>query len=567
MPTDHETAVRRYYEVEMRLDVKTPMRDGVQLSADIYLPRAAGRFPTVLMRTPYSNNLPELIEKSRRLANRGYACVVQDVRGRWDSEGQYDPFHQEGADGYDTQQWIGRQPWSDGKIGMAGASYLGCVQWLSMPHRSEHLTCAAPRVMCTDYYRGLFYPGGAFQLNVLMTWGMRTSAHTAQSISHHNWTEAFRTLPVREMVQRNGGNMPFWDDWMRHRTDDEYWEAINGEKRYEQMAAPALIMGGWYDLYARDTFDNFVGMSQRGGTAEARRSKLIVGPWPHRLSDCSRTGDIDFGAHSMIDLDQLEMRWFDYWLKGIDDGIAADPPIRLFIMGTGQWRDEDEWPLARTDWQTWHFHSDGRANTLRGDGLLSRRPPDEEPADQFVYDPRYPVQTTGGNNCCSPEIVPWGPYDQRPVEMRADVLCYTSDPLEDDLEVTGPIRVVLHAATDGPDTDWTAKLVDVSPSGYAMNLCDGVLRARFRESLAQPKLVEPGAVLEYTIDLGVTGNVFRKGHSIRVEISSSNFPRFDRNLNTGGDLTTQSQMRSARQTIHHSHPHPSHIILPVAPRR
>ena len=560
----------QHYDVLIRLDLKTPMRDGVGLSADLYLPRsksiderASERFPTVLIRTPYSNNLPELVEKARGLANHGYACVVQDVRGRWDSEGTYYPFHQEGADGYDTQQWIGRQEWSDGKIGMAGGSYLGCVQWLSLPHRSEYLVCTAPRVMCNDYYRGLFYPGGAFQLNVLMTWGMRTSAHTAQSISHHNWTEAFRTLPVQEMVEKNGGNIPFWKDWMQHRTLDDYWEEINGESRYQQMAAPALIMGGWFDLYAKDTFDNFAGMRQRGGTAEARQSKLIVGPWPHRLSACKRTGDVDFGAHSMVDLDALEMRWFDHWLKGIDNGMANEPPIRLFIMGAGEWRDENEWPLARTDWQTWHLHSEGNANTLLGDGTLSRRAPQDEPPDQFVYDPRYPVQTTGGNNCCSPEIVPWGPYDQRPVEMRTDVLCYTSGSLEDDIEVTGPIRLVLYAATDGPDTDWTAKLVDVAPSGYAMNLCDGILRARFRESLSQPKLIESGAVLEYTVDLGVTGNVFRRGHRIRLEVSSSNFPRFDRNLNTGGDMITETTTRAAQQTIHHSDEHPSHMVLPV----
>lgn len=559
--------MQNHYDVQVCLDVKTPMRDGVQLSADIYLPKATGPFPTVLLRTPYSNNLEDLISKSRRLANQGYACVVQDVRGRWDSDGTYYPFHQEGADGFDTQQWIGRQPWSDGKIGMTGGSYLGCVQWLSAPHRSEHLTCICPQVMCTDYYSGLFYPGGAFQLNVLMTWGMRTSAHTAQSIAQHHWTDAFRTLPVSEMIEQNGGNMPFWQDWMEHRTDDEYWEAINGEKQFENIAVPALIMGGWYDLYASDTFDNFVGMRERGGTPQARQSKLIVGPWPHQLSRRTCVGDIDFGAHSMIDLEGWEIRWFDHWLKGVDNGITTEPPLRLFIMGTGQWRDEDEWPLARTDWQSWYLHSQGHANTLRGDGRLSRQAPDEESPDEFVYDPQHPVQTVGGNNCCSPEIVPWGPYDQRGVEMRTDVLCYTSEPFDDDFEVTGQIQLTLFAASDGPDTDWTAKLVDVFPSGYAMNLCDGILRARFRESLSQPQLIEPGAVLEYTIHLGVVGNVFRRGHSLRVEISSSNFPRFDRNLNTGGDLVTETRIRVAHQTIHHTRQFPSQLKLPVVPRR
>jgi putative CocE/NonD family hydrolase len=234
-------------------------------------------------------------------------------------------------------------------------------------------------------------------------------------------------------------------------------------------------------------------------------------------------------------------------------------------MGSNQWKDEHEWPLARTDWQKWHLHSGGHANALIGDGVLSVGQPGNEQADHFVYDPNYPVQTLGGNNCCTPHVVPWGPYDQRPIEMRSDVLCYTSAVLESDVEIIGPIQVVLYAQTDGPDTDWTAKLVDVSPTGYAMNLCDGIIRARYRESFSAPRLLENGRVYEYTIDLGVTGNCFQKGHRIRVEISSSNFPRFDRNLNTGHTLGMDSEIRVAHQTVHHSKAYPSHILLPVIP--
>jgi putative CocE/NonD family hydrolase len=552
------------YAVAMRLDVKTPMRDGVKLSSDIYLPQAEGRFPTVLIRTPYDNNTTAMIEKGRRLANAGYVCVIQDCRGRWDSDGEYYPFR-EGEDGYDTQEWIGRQPWSNGKIGMAGGSYVGLVQWQSAPYRSQFLTCLAPRVICCDYYSGLVYPGGAFQLNVLMTWGMRTNGRTAQSIEFHNWTEAFRALPVAEMDTLAGRELPFWQDWVQHATYDAYWDAINDEKRWGEISTPALNMGGWYDLYAQHTFINFNGLRLHGRTAEARQSKLIVGPWPHALSTSPRTGDIDFGAHSMVDLEALELRWFDYWLKGIDNGIGNEPPLRLFIMGVNQWRDEHEWPLARTDWQKWHLHSQGNANTLRGDGLLAPEASEDEPADHFVYDPEYPVQTIGGNNCCSPHIVPWGPYDQRPVEMRGDVLCYTSAPLAADLEVTGPVKVVLYAATDGFDTDWTAKLVDVAPSGYARNLCDSILRARYRESLTAPALLEPNRVYQYEIDLGVTSNVFRQGHCIRVEISSSNFPRFDRNPNTGHDFGTDTVLRAAQQVVYHTSAYPSHILLPVIP--
>ena len=553
------------YSVEMQLDVKTPMRDGVDLSADIYLPRTRGPFPTVLMRTPYSNNSDAMIEKGRRLANNGYVCVVQDCRGRWDSGGEYYPFRFEDVDGYDTQEWIGGQAWSNGKIGMAGGSYVGLVQWRSAPHRSPFLTCLAPRVICCDFFSGLVYPGGALQLSVLMTWGMRTNSHTAQSVEYHNWTEAFRALPLIEAAERAGRNLHFWKDWVQHPVYDEYWDGMNDEKRWGEIAAPAFNMGGWFDLYAQHTFVNFNGLRHHGRTSEAQQSKLIVGPWPHALSTSPRTGDIDFGEGSMVDLEAEELRWFDYWLKGIDNGIVDEPPLRLFIMGVNQWRDEYEWPLARTDWQKWYLHSNGTANTVIGDGALSPQSPEHEPADHFVYDPRYPVPTRGGNNCCSPHLVPWGPYDQRCLEMRSDVLCYTSPPMEADLEVTGPIKVVLYAATDGSDTDWTAKLVDVSPTGYAMNLCDGIIRARYRESLSEPTLLQPGHVYEYEIDLAVTGNVFRKGHCLRVEVSSSNFPRFDRNPNTGHPFGIDTEMRPARQTVYHTREYPSHILLPVIP--
>ena len=553
------------YEVDMRLNIKTPMRDGVELSSDLYLPKARGRFPTVLMRTPYSNNMDNVIEKGRALANNGYACVIQDTRGRWDSDGDHYPFHHDGPDGFDTQEWVGAQEWSNGKIGMSGSSYGGLVQLMSAPHRSRYLTCMVPRVICADFFGGLLYPGGALQLNVAMSWGMRTNGRTAQSIEYHNWTEAFRALPIYEIDEMSGRRLQFWKDWIDHPTYDDYWSAIDVEDKWGDVAAPALNMGGWFDLYASDTFTNFNGQRKEGRTPESRQSRIIVGPWPHALSQSTKTGDVDFGAQSMVDLDALEMRWFDHWLKGIDNGIMDEPPVRLFIMGVNQWRDEGEWPLARTDWQKWYLHSEGTANSVRGDGLLSTEQPGDEQPDRFLYDPDYPVQTVGGNNCCSPHIVPWGPYDQRDVEMRGDVLCFTAPPFEQDTEVTGPITLVLYAETDGPDTDWTAKLVDVSTTGYAMNLCDGIVRARYRESRTDPTLLTPNTVYEYEIEVGVTGNVFRKGHSLRLEVSSSNFPRFDRNPNTGNTYGKDAETRVARQTVHHSRNYPSHLVLPVIP--
>ena len=556
-----------YYKVRLLSDAKVPMRDGVNLSAEIYLPDAPGQFPTVLMRTPYNNNNVGHIERGRQLANRGYVCVVQDCRGRHDSEGTYYPFRDEGIDSFDTQDWIARQSWSNGRIGMAGASYMGWVQMAGAPLRSPHLTCIAPRVICADLYSGLVYRGGAFQLHLMMMWGMGTSARTQQNVDYDDWREVFRALPLADGASANGRELPYWRDWLAHPTYDDYWSKANLETKWAECATPSLGMCGWYDLYSDKMFTDLMSLRQHGRTPAARQSRLIVGAWPHLLNSSTRTGSVDFGAQSLADLDGLELRWFDYWLKGIANGVVDEAPLRLFIMGVNTWRDEHEWPLARTDWQKWYFHSGGKANTLTGDGKLGRTEPATEPADNFVYDPDNPVQTIGGNNCCCPHIVPWGPQDQRDLEMRGDVLCYTSAPLEQDLEVTGPIKIILYAATDCPDTDWTGKLVDVRPSGYAMNLCDGILRARYRESFVTPTLLKPGTVYRYEIDLMVTGNVFLRGHRIRVEISSSNFPRYDRNLNTGQTIATSREMQIAHQTVLHTKDHPSHIVLPVIPAK
>ncbi|MEM7030696.1 MAG: CocE/NonD family hydrolase [Chloroflexota bacterium] len=382
-----------------------------------------------------------------------------------------------------------------------------------------------------------------------------------------NWTEAFYTLPLENFDERHGRHLPFWKDWVQHPAYDDYWAAVDISHKWSEITAPAFYIGGWYDLWAIDIFENFVNHSAKGGTETARQCKLIVGPWTHAISQSPKVGDIDFGVQSVLDIGTEELKWLDYWLRDVDNGLIDEAPIRLFIMGINQWRNEYEWPLARTAWQKWYLHSKGNANTLRGDGTLSPIASADEPVDQFIYDPDHPVQTVGGNNCCAPNIVPWGPYDQRSVEMRSDVLCFTSAPLAEDMEVTGPIKLVLYAATDGLDTDWTAKLSDVSPSGYAKNLCDGIIRGRFRASVCEEILLEPNQVYEYEIEVGVTGNVFRKGHRIRLDISSSNFPRFDRNLNTGNPLGQDAEIRVAQQTVHHSTTYPSHLVLPIIPKK
>ena len=548
------------------VDVKVPMRDGVALSADIFLPPQAAPAPTVLMRTPYGNNTDLMIEKGRKLASRGYAAVIQDVRGRWDSDGSYYPVKNEADDGHDTVEWVAEQPWSTGKIGMAGGSYLGITQWTAAWRGTPHLTSIVPRVAPCDFYDSPGYTQGALQIGVLATWGSRTHGRTAQNIEYEDWGRVFRTLPVDKIPDAIGRDLDFWKDWVRHPHYDEYWEQFSNSGKWQHMNAPAYNMGGWFDLYSKATFDNWNELRLHGGSPEARQSQLIMGPWPHALSLSRVTGEVDFGADSVVDLDAEELRWFDYWLKGEQNGILDEPPLRLFIMGRNEWRSEHEWPLARTDWQPWFFHSRGAANTLNGDGGLSIDSPTDEPTDNYAYDPMAPVPTLGGNNCCSPHIVPWGPYDQQNIEMRQDVLCYTSEPLQSELEVTGPIKVALYAATDQQDTDWTAKLVDVHPDGRALSLCDGIVRARFREGRESSSLIQPGKVYEYEIDLWVIGNVFKAGHCIRVEVSSSNFPRFDRNLNTGAENNAlEDQWQVARQAVHHSRAYPSQIMLPVIP--
>ena len=315
------------HNVKVRLDVKIPMRDGIKLSADIYLPQAEGPFPTVLIRDPYNKSSDQRILKARALSSRGYACVIQDMRGRWNSEGDTLPaFYGEGRDGYDTQEWVGHQPWCNGKIGTAGASYLGMVQWQSAPLRNDHLTCMVPRVAPCDYVADAFAPGGAIQLIWAMRVGGAVAVRTGQNAAHLHWHDAFRTLPLVEFDELTGLGLPHWKDWIRQPLDDEYWTALNVADRWADISAPAFTMGGWYDVHVQSAFIFFNGQRQHGPTRASRQSKLIVGPWTHTLSDSPRVGDIDFGFHSMVGLDGLEARWFDYWLKGVDNGIVDEPP-------------------------------------------------------------------------------------------------------------------------------------------------------------------------------------------------------------------------------------------------
>ncbi len=554
-------------DVEARYDVKVPMRDGVNLSADIYFPRGGqGPFPVILTRTPYDNMTEESLDAGRFYPQHGYVLVAQDVRGRNDSDGDFYPYLNDFNDGHDTVEWIGAQPWCDGNVGMVGASYVGYVQWQAASMGSGYLKAIVPRVIGANMYETGWRQGGAFQLATATMWAMRYDGRTRQDIFEYNWEQLFRQLPLADLDRIAGKDVHFYRDWIAHPDYDDYWRAQSIEERYPNIEVPVLQIGGWYDVLVRGTFHHFTEMRKHGGSELARQNqRAVVGPWIHSACSTTFAGELDFGAISMLDLREIELRWFDHWLKGKDNGAERDAPLRIFVMGANEWRDENEWPLARTQFTPYYFHSGGGANSLEGDGGLSTTPPADEPSDGFVYNPAFPVPTRGGNTCCNPELVPWGVYDQRPLEYRNDVLAYTSAPLEEDLEVTGPISVTLYASTDGRDTDFTAKLVDVHPDGYAVNLCDNIMRARYHESREYQTLLEPGKVYEFTVDVWMTSNVFLKGHRIRVDVSSSNFPRFDRNPNTGNPFGQDTELRVAHQTILHDEAHPSHVLLPVIP--
>ena len=573
--------------VETNLPVK--MRDGIVLYADVYRPDSPGPFPVALQRTPYDKGSAGSMTNldPMKAARNGYAVVIQDTRGRYTSEGEFYAFRDEINDGYDTVEWAAAQPWSTGKVGMYGASYVGATQWLAAVARPPHLAAIVPNVTASNYHEGWAYQGGAFELGFNVSWtllqltlanfGALSSAKSVPTEKRRDLIDAvndmevsFRHLPTKDLPQLQGGLADYYYDWLAHPEFDDYWKNLCIEDNHPRLNVPAYNIGGWYDIFLGGTIRNFLGMRANGGSDDARRGqKLLIGPWQHGSRGGSVVGDHYFGlaADAMAaDLDGVHFRWFDYWLKGIDNGVLDEPPVRVFVMGDNVWREEQEWPLARAQNTSYYLHSQGKANSSSGDGSLSPEAPGEEPPDVYLYNPADPVPTRGGGLCCNPYFAANGAFDQQDIEARPDVLVYSTPPLERDLEVTGPVTVTLWAATSQTDTDFTAKLVDVCEDGCARNLTDGIIRARYRDSSSNASFVEPGRVYHYTIDLWATSNVFQRGHRIRVEISSSNFPRFDRNTNTGNVIAGDAEFKPALQTVMHDAQHPSHITLPVVPR-
>ncbi len=568
------------FAVRLDHNVRVRMRDGVELSTDLYLPDAPGRYPTVLSRTPYNNTGADAFASGRWYAERGYAYVTQDVRGKYDSDGKYVLYAHEAQDGLDTLAWIAAQPWSDGRVGMSGGSYGGYVQLAPAVHRPPQLAALSASVTTSDIANGWTFIDGALFLSFGIGWaGVDMNGRGMQYGPGYDWPRIYRHLPLATMDEAAGQSNPGYRELLRHpRADDPFWQGISLEDEVRNISVPVLSVTGWYDIFLRGALADHVAIARDSPVELARRNKrLIVGPWTHfaglrnanpGLPATGPQRGVDFGPAAELDLRDVQLRWQDHWLKGLDNGVEQDAPVRIFVMGENRWRDEQEWPLARTRYTKYYLHSDGGANGAAGNGRLATSAPRGAASDRYTYDPADPVPTLGGNllDCLMCRTVQHGPVNQAAAESRQDVLVYTSDVLTQAVEVTGPLKVTLYAASSAPDTDWTAKLVDVHPDGYAQNIQDGIVRARYRRGKAAPaQLLEPGAVYEYQIDLWATSNTFLPGHRIRLDISSSNFPRFDRNLNTGEDPMSGVRMQPARQIVFHSARYPSHILLPIIP--
>jgi hypothetical protein len=567
------------HEVVVDSNVKVPMRDGMRLATDIYRPKGVEKAPTILVRTPYKKEMSEL--QGRYYARRGFAFAIQDCRGRFSSEGIWEPFVNEGRDGHDTIEWLAKQPWSDGKIGMIGASYLGWVQWWAAAERPPHLVTIIPNVAPPDPFFNIPYEYGAFFLMGAIWWADvleskatgDLSGVTMQSVMDKKYNTLLRPLPVIELDKAVlGKENKYWRTWIAHPTNDAYWAPANFLDRLEKVDIPVLHQSGWFDGDGIGSKLNYLKMTSHGHANQ----KLVLGPWGHTDTAGRMIGERDFGEAAIIDLQRDYLRWFDRWLKGKENGIDKDPLVSLFVMGSNKWLHGPTYPLPQTRFEKWYLSSGGQANTSKGDGKLTRGvPAAETPADRYTYDPGDPTP--------SPLAYEETKEDEKKIrsveekkskaegyhlevtDSRRDILVYTTDALDKPLTIAGPLTAVLYAASSARDTDWFASLVELDKDGKVFPLVQGKLRARFRKSMSKPELLKPGKVYEYRLDLWHTGITIPAGSRLRVEISSAAFPLFSRNLNTGGHNETETKFVSAEQTIYHDAGYPSHVLLPVIP--
>jgi len=564
-------AAETRYQVTIENGVRIKMRDGVSLVADIYRPKNEGKFPVLLERTPYDRKGDS--DMAYELSSHGYVVVLQDTRGRYASGGEFYPFRDESTDGFDTVEWAAQLNYADGKVGMFGGSYVGATQMLAAMAQPPHLIAIFPYVTSSEYYDGWTYQSGALMQWFTSSWTSLLTVDTLrkrveESLRPKEWVTM---LPVENyplLSQPVPASLaPYFRDWIEHERSDNYWQRWRVSDHYREMKVKALHGAGWHDLFLKGSIKNYMGLHNEATAADVRAGqRLVIGPWAHAPTSMEgKVGDVVFGRSAVLDMTGTALKWFDYTLKGIQNEYANASPVRIFIMGDNVWRDEYEFPLARTRYTKYYLHASRGANGPGGDGELSTTAPAAERPDQFNYDPKNPVPTIGGRLCCGVAVPP-GPFDQRPNESRPDVLIFSTPPLERDIEVTGFVSLDVYASTSAIDTDFTALLADVDQTGYARFLTDGIVRARYRNSTDRPEEIVPGQVYKYSIDLWATSNVFKSGHRIRLYVSSSNFPRFNRNLNTGEPMLGASRSVVARQTIYHDGKYSSSLTLPIIPK-
>jgi putative CocE/NonD family hydrolase len=572
------------HDVEVIGDLPMQTRDGVRLLADVYRPRGAGPFPVLVHRTPYNKrggrpypNMDRPFNEGHLFASHGYLTVVQDTRGRGASDGEFVPFVNEAEDGYDTVEWAATLDGSSGAVGMFGQSYDAMCQYLTVPLAPPHLRAATPVTAPIAYFDHCVYTSGAFNLAWMLHYAIinlvlrgRDGEAALKVLRDYVLypddparrrlnPEIFAHRPISDWGDRLREFAPYFADYVRHGTDDAYWWQLDLRRQAGAVGIPMLHVSSWYDGFQKGTLGAYAYASAGDGAGNGSEQALIMGPWAHAIyTDVSsgKAGERDFGPEAPLAMHEIQLDWFARHLKG-ETGGAAPAPVRIFVMGSDRWREEQEWPLARTEYTPLYLGA-GRG----GEGRLSWEPPGGEEPDGYRYDPDDPVPTIGGHHL-GVFGVPNGPFDQRPSAARPDVLVYTSEPFEADLEITGPLAMTLYASSSAPDTDFVVKVIDVLPDGYAHPISEGILRCRFRDSQSEPALLTPGQVYALPVDLYAVSHVVPAGHRLRVHVTSSDFPQWDANPNTGEPFGASATIATAEQRVFHDELRPSHLRLPI----
>ena len=569
----------KLYKIQITQNAKVPMRDGIKLATDIYRPKKAGKYPVILVRTPYKKEMNEL--NAKFYARRGYVFVVQDCRGRFSSPGTWEPFMHEAKDGYDAIEWLAKQPWSNGKVGMIGGSYLGWVQWWAASQHPPHLVTIIPNVSPPDPFYNIPYEYGVFFIFGAIWWAdiLETKATGSLSgvafdkISRKRYSKLLRSLPVIELDKKVlGKKNPYWRKWIENNSNNRYWQRANFLDKLKKVKIPVFHQSGWFDGDGIGSKLNYLKMKSHGH----QNQKLTLGPWGHTAEAHRRARGRDFGPRAIVDMPNQYLRWFDRWLKGIKNGIDKEPLVQIFVMGTNVWLKGNTYPLEGTKMQKWFLHSGGSANTIKGNGTLSlKKSRQGADFDRYIYDPGDPTpaphyyeapKRKKGSTWSMAKLKQLRKKHYRKVlKKRKDILVFTSAPMKERYTFAGPISAVIYASTTAKDTDWFITLSEVNAKGEIFSLVYGKLRARFRKSMAKPELLKPGKIIKYTLDLWQTGITLKKGSRLQVEISSASFPLFSRNLNTGGHNEKETRYIKATQHIYHNQHYPSHVLLPMIP--